>query len=398
MTDRPLRIAHYLQRVRLEDGGVVRAVLDMCQVLAARGVSVTLLTVDSIDVPPQWLEGHPEAPRVVQIDPPTRLGKLTASSEKIVLATLRDTDVLHIHTPWDTSNIRITQLARQTGTPYIISVHGMLDDWCMAQKALKKRVYLALRGRRMLEAAARVHCTAEAEMQQAQRWIGAGQPIVLPLIFDIEPFKALPGPELARQSLSCLSEQHANVLFLSRLHLKKGPEHLIDAAAILQRRGHTINVILAGPGEPDYIDRLRKVATDRGLSDRIHFPGMITGELKLSLYQAADIFALPSSQENFGLVFPEAMACGTPVITTRGVDIWRELEKGGAFIVPPTGEAFANAIEQLLTNPTDRHARGERSRAFIFQWLAPDHVADQYITVYRDIVNQSSPAARHPTA
>jgi glycosyltransferase involved in cell wall biosynthesis len=109
---------------------------------------------------------------------------------------------------------------------------------------------------------------------------------------------------------------------------------------------------------------------------------MVVGDLKLSLYSMADIFALPTQQENFGLVYPEAMLCDTPVITTRGTDIWRELQNGGATIVDRTPEAFADGIGTLLSDPKKLMEIGRRGREHILQWLDTDTIAAQYEQLY----------------
>src|SRR5690606_36946062 len=98
-----------------------------------------------------------------------------------------------------------------------------------------------------------------------------------------------------------------------------------------------------------YVAHLEQLARSRGVAERIRFVGMISGPLKLSLYQSADVFVLPTHQENFGLVLIEALACGTPVVTTRGVDIWPELEAAGVRIVEPlTAQGLAETLQQLI--------------------------------------------------
>ena len=105
---------------------------------------------------------------------------------------------------------------------------------------------------------------------------------------------------------------------------------------------------------------------------------MVRGRVKLSLYELADVFVLPTHQENFGLVLPEALACGTPVVTTRGTDIWRELEQAGAKIVDNRPLEIANAIKELLIDDNLRLALGEQGRSYIRNWLAEDKVLAGY--------------------
>jgi glycosyltransferase involved in cell wall biosynthesis len=113
---------------------------------------------------------------------------------------------------------------------------------------------------------------------------------------------------------------------------------------------------------------------------------MVSGELKLSVYSASTVMVVPTSQENFGLVFPEAMACGTPVITTRGVDIWKELERGGATIVEATSHAVADAIDFAIADPKRSADTGRRGRDWVLENLAEDRVAAGYEAMYAQVI------------
>lgn len=384
-----MKLLHYLTRFNLADGGVVRAVLDMCALLASRGHEIEVLTCDDSDVPPSWKAGQSGVPRVRKVAPPGLPGGLFRKSQQTELrASVEWADVVHLHACWTTSNNQLARIARATGTPYILSVHGMLDDWCMAQKTPKKRVYLALGGRRTLEEAALVHCTAEAELEQSRKWYPRGTGIVVPLIFDIEPYRELPGPDAADGAFGPvgtgdIDPDRAVVLFLSRIHFKKGVDVLVRTAAELKRRGVLCRVLIAGTGEPDYEREIRGLIANSGLSDDVRLLGLVTGVTKVSLYERADVFALPTSQENFGFVFPESLACRTPVVTTKGVDIWAELEEsGGAVIAERTPEGFADAIATLLADEERRRVMGEHGRAWVLEHLDPRAIAARFEQMY----------------
>jgi len=147
-------------------------------------------------------------------------------------------------------------------------------------------------------------------------------------------------------------------------------------------------LLVAGPGETRYVNQLRKLSAELGVGAQIEFPGMVRGVEKLSLYQAADLFVLPTSQENFGLVLVEAMACRLPVITTRGVDIWKELSEAGASIIEPTPAAIAAGIQTLLADPTFPQ-RGNRGRAWVLDKLDPQCVARRYESLYQQISDET---------
>lgn len=388
-----MEIVHYLTRFQLEHGGVVRAVLDLCGALAERGHGVTVLTFDDTDVPDAWKGGAGEGtPRSVLLAAPsTPLGLLPRAAVRRAAKVVAASDVVHLHVPWAMSNRQIARECRRAEVPYILSVHGMLDDWCMTQSALRKRAYLALGGRRLLQRAAFVHCTAEAERDQVMPRVRGGRGRVVPLVFDLEPYRELPGPERARAAFPLADADRPKLLFLSRLHPKKGFELLLEAAAILAHRAGEEGdpaarpvVLAAGSGEASYVASLRERAAVLGLADDVAFLGMVTAE-KVSLYQAADVFVLPTSQENFGFVLPEALACGVPAVTTKGVDIWPELEaSGGAVIVPPEAEAIADAVEGLVADPERRRAMGAAGRAWVLDRLDGHRVVGEFEAMYDD--------------
>jgi glycosyltransferase involved in cell wall biosynthesis len=381
---------HYLPAVRLEHGGVTRAVLDFCRVFASRGRQVTLVTSDPTDVPAPWLAGGAGVPKVVIQSPCKAMGLLSRDSAAGLPDLLGGADVLHLHGPWTLSNVQFASAAQRLGIPYVISPHGMLDTWSMAQKWLKKRIYLMLVGSRLLKGAAAVHCTAEAELEQASEWFDRDKGIVLPYLFDLEPFVRLPEAQQARSRFPGLDSDRPVLLFLSRVHPKKGVEQLLRAAAVLRKRGISCEVLIAGPGEKDYVARLASLASAEGLREQVHFLGMVRGEEKLSLYRNADLFVLPTSQENFGLVLLESLACGTPIVTTRGVDIWKELEKGGASIADANPEELAGVIADLLADRETLKSRGSSGRKWVFECYDPQKLAIQYDAFYDDVVRAAA--------
>lgn len=391
-----MRITHFLTRFNLADGGVVRAVLDMCALLAARGHEVTVLTCDATDVPDSWKSGGEGVPAVRLVDAPRLPGGFFARAQLGAIEPLVGrSDVVHLHACWTTANNQLGRMCRRAGTPYVLSVHGMLDDWCMAQKTPKKKIYLALGGRKTLEEAALVHCTAGAELEQSGKWYPRGTGVVVPLIFDLEPYRDLPGPGLADAAFGGsgtgdIDDDLPVVLFLSRIHMKKGVDVLVRMAGELKSRGVACRTLIAGTGDGPYEREIRGLISELGLSDEVRLLGLVTGETKVSLYERADVFALPTSQENFGFVFPESLACRTPVVTTRGVDIWPELaESGGAVISERTAGDFADAVAGLLADADRRGVMGESGRAWVLEYLNPDAIAARFEGMYADAAGKT---------
>lgn len=394
--------------MRKRDGGVVNCVMQLAPLQAQAGHEVCVLTADAGDVPrnPPWKHcdageafGSTQVTTCVEVtlrdrlaelrggsaaqaerDTPTQL--LTSDAMATAQRLVGQADVVHLHGPWSSSNLQLAGLTRRLGKPYVVSAHGMLDDWCMAQGEWKKRLHLTLASGRMLNHARAVHCAAEEEARQvAQRTNAPTRVVALPM--DLEPFSTMPGAALAREKFS-LREHVPTLLFLSRLHPKKGAEYAIDALHHLRLQGADVDLILAGPAQDEeYAAGLRDRVARHGLTEHARFVGMVDGALKISLYQAATALMLPTSQENFGFVLLESLLAGTPVVTTRGVDLWRELEaSGGALIADATGAAFARAAASML-DPTTRQTMARRGRTWALNLVDPGTLVDGYNRIYQ---------------
>jgi len=404
-----MRILHYVESTDSQVGGVPRFVLDASRVMAAEGHPSTILTSDHTDTPAGWLSpaaggtnaGDRLLPKVVNFGRPSLLSKLLGPAQtRVAREEIRSCDVVHLHCIWSPSTLQIGALCREMGVPYVVSCHGMLDDWSMDQRSLKKKVFHTLGGRILLEKAARVHCTAPAELDQSKKWFPNGSEAVIPYLMDLEPFRDLPGPEIARRKFSMLGDgSEPTVLFLSRIHYKKGPELLLQAAASLRDDGIRGKVAFAGTGEATYVASLKALASKLGLDENVHFLGQVKGQEKLSLYQSADLFVLPTSQENFGLVLIEALACGTPLITTKGVDIWKDVQDSGAGeIVDQAPVHLASAIGTLLRDETLRRSMAAKARPWVFETFDERRLTARYENLYYTCADTARSAPIAPAA
>jgi glycosyltransferase involved in cell wall biosynthesis len=391
---RSLSCLHFVHEIRRELGGVVAAALDVCQAMANRGHRVTIATCDASDAPCTSPNASGGELQIVEVRPsklqPSAIGR---KGLQLIEEIASATDVAHLHTPWYFGNVQLARLFNRIRLPYVLSVHGMLDHYSMEQKALKKRVYLRCFGQRLLENAARVHFTAEEERSQALHYASLHRPsCVLPCMVDLHAIDSLPGVELARQAFPSIRTSAFKILFLSRLHPKKGVDVLISAISALKQKSIDFQLLLAGPGEDDYVDSLKNLVRRLNLERDVTFLGMVQGATKASLYQLADVFILPTRQENFGLVLVEAMACGAVVVTTRGTDIWREIQQGGARIIDLNAEAIATELIQLASHDKPRED-GVQSRKFIYEWLDPDRLAAAYEAMYFEAIADGAKSA-----
>jgi len=378
-----MQILHYCARIRLQDGGVVSSVIDLAQSLSHVGASVTLMATQGDDWP---IGGIVQTMQTGSFDrPPIRFSSKRLA---VIRPHIEQSDVLHLHTPWEPANLQLARIARQCHTPYIVSIHGMLDRWVMKKSNFKKRLFLRLGGRNMLHNAAAVHCTCMAEADQVKRWIPKANIATIPLVFDPSEYLDPPSTSDPDKHWPPRASERPVILFLSRLHPKKGVDRLIRAAAIVTAT-HDARFIIAGCGSAAYEQELRLLVEELRLHSHVDFAGFVEGDRKISLYRATDVFVLPASQEHFYLALPEAMACRVPVVTTRGVDIWSELqESGGALIIDDDPASIAKAILQLLADPTRLTEMGLAGQRWVTQTFSGNAVTSKYMKLYREAINR----------
>ncbi len=379
-----MKIVHAISNMNFSSGGPVRAIIDLSAKLAQRGHEVKIITFDDINAPDEWRSNPANNPSTIALGAMRFRGFAMSGEQKRNAAdAIRWSDVVHAHGIWSSLARRVTRMSRKNNAPYVISLRGMLDDWSMEQRRAKKLMYLRLGGSRMLNNAALIHSTAEGELAQSKKWFPDAQGVVIPNLLNLDPFDKLPDTKIARDAFPFFDTGDPVLLYLSRLHYKKGVEHLIRAVGRLRERGATHRLLIAGDGDKAYERSLRSLATELGLDDHVAFLGLVVGDEKISLYRAADLFVLPTSQENFGFVIYESLAAGTTVLTTRGVDTWPELEQhAGATICEQDERDLAEHIKRLTDDRDRLEALGRDGRAWIFDQMHPDRIIERFEAFY----------------
>lgn len=387
-----MKILHFKTTMRLEEGGVVKAVLDLC-IMSQSDNQVGIATFDPAGLPEQW--HNPPNTNTTKLHhlkgtlgPASKLNKHQRTQLEDII---KQYDVVHLHSIWNISNPQVAAICKKLNKPYILSAHGMLDDWCMSQRKPKKVLYLKTWGRKLLPGATAIHTTAQAELEQASAWFDRSKGHVVPLPFDLDEYRDMPDPKLAYDAFSGLDQTLPKVLFLSRIHYKKGVDRLIKASALLNNMGVKHQLVIAGTGDEPYVQEMKQLAQSQGVTDHTYFLGFASGQEKIALFNACDIFALPTSQENFGFVFFEALAAATTVLTTKGTDTWPEIQSsGGGVIADNTPEAFASALQTILTD-LPAHKQGAISaREWAFTEMAVDRVRDRYRTMYQSCIDSAN--------
>lgn len=320
-----LRVLHVIPSIAPRRGGPSHAVTDMVNALnATPDFDARILTTndDAESCLPvtcgQWCEygGAPVwflprfSPRVKTV----REYAYSAQLRAWLARHAHDYDLLHVHAMFSYLPSFAMAHARRHRLPYVLRPIGQLSHWSLAQSAIKKRAYLALLERRNLRHAACLHFTSELEREEARPLTRGVPDAVIPL-----GVREVPLPTHPRQALVARFDLDADasiVLSLGRLHPKKGLEYLLPALALADS---DTQLLIAGSGTVDYENQLRAQAHALGLESRVRWLGFVDGAYKQQLLAGADMLALTSHSENFGMAVVEALAMGTPVLVTRGV-------------------------------------------------------------------------------
>lgn len=294
-----MKVLTFITDIDNRSGGPSRSVPMLVKGLAEVGVDITLMTIRSEQMNSHALDGSSAKLHI--------LDSFNAKDVEEYVKSEKFT-IIQIQSMWAKSYHKVAQIARKHNIPYLITPRGMLEPWSLLQKKWKKKLALMLYQMKDLQKAACIFTTAEMEAQHV-RDLGVNVPMsVIPNGIETDGYAC-------RTSMDSVKKQ---ILFLSRVHVKKGIELLIDAFAHLHKDFSDWSVVIVGNGEAEYVESLRSKVKGLKLEDCIKILPPVFGDAKTKLYQESSLFCLPSYSENFGMVIAEAMSCGVPAITTNG--------------------------------------------------------------------------------
>ena len=349
-----MQTLHILSSIDVDAGGPSRSVPLLCGALAKQGVGIELLTQPS---------ANPVS--ITQ----TSLFKQANKTYFELQFTPLACDVVHLQHVWDPYMHIMARRARRAGIPYIITPRGMLEPWIMARHVRRKQLALWLYQRNDINRAACLHATCNAEMQQLRR-LGFNNPIaVVPNGIDLSAIPYNPQAKNTRK-----------VVFISRLHPKKGIELLLDAWKTMDTTGWSLEI--AGEGSPNYVESLaNKIKTEKINAQLV---GAMYGTKKWDFLASAELMILPSYSENFGMVVAESLAMGVPVITTHDTP-WQELEthQCGWWIALSVDNIRTALTQAFALTATERQLMGERGRELMLQNYQIDAVAQKMKKLYQ---------------
>ena len=324
---------HYLELVRTIDpraGGVIAGITALARERTRHGDRTTVVSLDAPDA--MTVGGLPFA--WVGLGPGIGSYGYAADYTPWLRRHAAAFDAVIINGLWQYHSFGAWRVLHQLGIPYMVFPHGMLDPWFKRRypfKHLKKTMYWWLAEYRVLRDAMVVCFTCDQERLLAResfRPYRANERVVGYGIDEPPP----PDPTQIAEFLCHVpaAADRRVLLFLSRIHEKKGCDLLLHAFAGTCALDPQWHLVMAGPDDDGSRTRLQALSDRLGIAGRVSWPGMLSGAAKWGAYRSAEAFCLPSHQENFGLVVAEALACGCPVLITDQVNIWREVVDGGA--------------------------------------------------------------------
>lgn len=378
------RVLSVLDSTDPRTGGPIEAERSRAAALNQVGASVRVISLDSPEAP--WLS---DLPFLTTACGPRRDGfGYSPRVAGYIRAALPVSDAVVVHGLWQYHGVAARSACREARRRYVVFPHGMLDPWFRQRyplKHLKKQLFWWVAQYRVLRDAHAVLFTAEEERLRAegQFWPYRLSPRVVGFGTQ-DPGPELPGErEAFAQSVPTL-QGRPFVLFLGRIHEKKGPMELVQAYTSLPDL--PFDLVLAGPGDAALVASLQRVAQQAGVPDRVHFPGMLLGPAKWGAFRSAEAFVLPSHQENFGIAVVEALACARPVLISNRVNIWREIEAGGAGLVRPDDlEGTRALLEDWKRLSPDAQARmGTSARSCFLKHFEISRSTEQYLDLLRE--------------
>jgi glycosyltransferase involved in cell wall biosynthesis len=375
-----MRILHVIRSADPKGGGPIEAVVRLGIEHQRSGRNVEIATLDAPDAP--WIRELPFPCHA--LGPVTTRYGYTPALVPWLRRQARRYDVLILNGLWQYSSFGAWRATRGGSTPYVVFPHGMLDPWFKRRyplKHAKKWMYWPWAEYRVLRDAAAVLFTSEDERRLAREsfWLYRCREHVV-------QYGTAPPPPAEGNERRQFDEQHPEargrriVLFFGRVHEKKGCELLVRAfARAAASASGPWHLVLAGPAATAEYRRVLETTIERHhLSGQVTWTGMLTGADKWRAFRSADVFALPSHQENFGVAVAEALACGVPVLISDKVNIWRDVAAGGCGLIDSDEQAGTNRLlaRWMTMAPAEQERMRMRARATFEQRFGAREAAD----------------------
>jgi glycosyltransferase involved in cell wall biosynthesis len=378
-----MKVLHVIPAVAPRYGGPSHAVVGMARALVSEGVDVLIATTDAdgpgrLPMRPSVRLDWQGVPAIFFRRQWSEAFKYSGPLGNWLSAHVADYDAVHVHAVFSHACLAAASACRKRHVPYLVRPLGSLDPWSLRQKPLRKRLLWYAGARRMLHGAAAIHYTTASERRLSEGPLGLRRGAVIPLGVDADLLEDRP---------ATIGDPY--VLILGRIHPKKGIDAFIDvfldvcSAPDMDRW----KLVIAGDGEAEHVAALKRLIAEPDCHTRVVFRGWLAGADKAAALRGASLLALPSRQENFGIVVAEALACGTPVLISTEVNLAAEVvEANAGWVTSLDTIALHQTLQQALRDPCELRSRGQAGRELARRQFAWPSVAAQLTSLYRDIV------------
>ena len=381
-----MKVLQVVPSLAPEWGGPVKVVNELAGALEGIGVSSEIISAQGRRV------GNPETVtndipiHRFETGPIARLWTAhTPGLKKTLAGKIPDFDLVHIQGLWHYPGYIASKIARSRNVPYIVTIHGELNEWNLQQKRLKKQIYMTAIQRGILQKSAALHAITQAESNRIRQLEIETPVAMIPNGIHTEEFENLPDrsqfvsryPEL---------ENRLIVLFLGRIQQKKGLDILAQAFGNLVRTRHDVRLVVAGPDEDNTLTEIKPILKSQGALEKAVFPGMLTGEQKLEALSAADIFALTSYSEGFSVALLEALSAGLPLVITDECNFPEVGDSRAGFVVRPNDSETASALMSLLDSADLRREMSQNARRLVRSNYTWERIAENMFTLYENVI------------
>jgi glycosyltransferase involved in cell wall biosynthesis len=386
-----LRIAHVSASAAPTSGGPATVVVRMAAAQAALGHEVTIISALAPRQRDMFAAATDNIPHFDQVR--LLLAPWTTALESrfgrrlipIYQSLFPFIDIVHIHGVWEPALPAAARVARELHVPYFVRPCGTLDPWSLSQRRFKKQLALHLVYKKMLDRAAMIHTLNFDEYRLIAPLRIAAPVAIIPNGVFLDEIDETPTDDAIFERFPAL-RTHPYILFLARLHHKKGLDILAQALTRLAAKHPNVHLLVAGPDDGAREPFMQHIQAHQ-LQERVHIAGTLVGSAKVEALRHAACFCLPSRQEGFSLSIIEALASRVPVAISHECHFPEVQEIGAGEVFPLNADAAAQALDKILSaSDSQRHRMGDAGRAYVEDHLTWQHVAEMTSDAYTNIL------------
>ncbi|SDP38426.1 glycosyltransferase [Phyllobacterium sp. OV277] len=391
-----MRIIHVISSIDPAQGGPQGGCIRLAAAQSNLGHDIHIVSYGSGNIRKRAFEAASAVPHFKGItwhllaDPNVKESIFCLQGRKTLRAILTAGSFVHIHGVWETLLRTAATIALEKQIAYCVQPHGMLDEWSLKQKAFKKRLALRFGYRKMLDNAKFILALNADEARLLEPLNLASPHLIIPNGVFLEEFENLPSSGFFKERLPLVGNKRI-ILFLSRLHSKKGLDILVKAYAHIAGSYADVDLVVAGP-DGGARGALVSAVAQLNLNDRVHLIGALYGQDKLRALVDATCFCLPSRQEGFSIAILEALACGLPVVISDACHFPEVRAAHAGAVVTLAPEDVASGLSAILDDTAMASEMGGNGQRLVYEQYTWPRIASSTIKGYVGISNMTMPA------